>query len=117
MFNAADILVDGTPVIDFVAVEGLSGIMRVGIAHVVPARTNERIHGICLAMSMPAAFRASAFVKSFARRHRTQCALLKLHIFGKFDGQIFFGYKDFAAFVAVLPSLRVTVYAFGVNFA
>ena len=46
VFRAADVLVDGQHLVDVLAVERRSRVVRVGIAQEVPARANERVERV-----------------------------------------------------------------------
>ncbi len=57
VLDAADVLVNGEPVIDDLAVEGRTVIVRVGVAIEVPGRIDERVHGVGLATRRAATLR------------------------------------------------------------
>ena len=70
MFNTADILIDGAPVgIQFFRKRRLV-IFRVGIAQIIPGRTQERIHGIRFTYRISAALRAFTMQEAFTGGQR-----------------------------------------------
>ena len=58
MFNAANVLIDGKPVLRDLAIERSPVVARVGVAIEIPRRIDERVHGIGLAPRRTAALGA-----------------------------------------------------------
>ena len=66
MLDAADVVIDGHPTVCRLAGEGQLGVVRIGIAQVIPAGACEGVHGIGLALSRAAADRAGGLVEVLA---------------------------------------------------
>ena len=66
MLDAADVVIDGHPTVCRLAGEGQLGVVRVGIAQVIPAGAGEGVHGIGLALGRAAADRAGGLVEVLA---------------------------------------------------
>ncbi len=66
VLDAADVVIDGHPTVGGLAGEGQLGVVRVGIAHVIPARARKRVHGIGLALGRATADRAGGLVELLA---------------------------------------------------
>ena len=66
VLDAADVVIDGHPTIGSLAGEGQLGVVRVGIAQVIPAGASEGVHGIGLALGRAAADRAGGLVELLA---------------------------------------------------
>ena len=99
VLDAADVLVDRHPAVGFRAVEGQLGVVRVGVAQVIPARARERVHGIGLTASLAAALRARALREALVR-----CQGLaggKVDVLGQAHRQVFFRHRHQAALIAV----------------
>ena len=75
--------------------------MRVGIAEIIPARTNESIQSVGIAASFSAADGAGTVHKFFVRCEGRFPGRPKFHVVGKFYGQIFLGDGNHAAFFAM----------------
>ena len=63
VLDTAYILINVHPVIYFFAIERLLGIFRIAVAHIIPARADERIHRIALTARRAAADGASGIDK------------------------------------------------------
>ena len=59
MFNAADVLIDGKPILRGLRIEGSTVVMCVGVAVEIPGRINEGVHGIGFAARRTTALGAS----------------------------------------------------------
>jgi len=71
MFNAADILINRHPVIQFLAIKtGLGIAIRAAIAVEIPGRFHKRVHRVRLPSGLAAAFRASRIHEFFQGRER-----------------------------------------------
>ena len=99
MLDAADVLVDGQPVVRLLAVEGSLVVLRVGIAHVVPAGAGEGVHGVGLATGRRTALRAGALHELLVGSQGLACS--QVDVFRQADGQVLFGNGHDAAFGAV----------------
>ena len=66
MLDAANVVIDGHPTVGSLAGEGQLGVVRVGIAQVIPAGAGEGVHGIGLALGRAAADRAGGLVELLA---------------------------------------------------
>ena len=99
MLDAADVLVDRQPRIRLSGIERALGVVRIGIAHVIPARARKRVHGIGLTTSLATALRARALREFLMRGERLTSG--KVDILGKAHGQIFLGNRHDAALRAM----------------
>src|SRR5207249_3967488 len=61
VLDAADVLVDGKPVIDLRRIEGSLVVVGVAVAVEIPGRIHECVHCVGLATRWPAAFRAKSY--------------------------------------------------------
>ncbi len=98
---AADVLVDGRPVVHLVLREGLQVVLRVGVAQVVPRRADERVHRVRLARRVGTAFRALAVHEVLARGERREAALIERDVVRQQHGQVFLRHEHLAAMRAV----------------
>ena len=101
VFDAADVLIDRRPVIDFVFGERHLVVLRVGVAEIVPRGADERIHRVRLTLGIRAALWALAVHKRFTLCKRRDRTLVKRNIFRQFNRQIFLRHEHFAAMRAV----------------
>ena len=88
MLDAADVLVDRQPRIRLSGIERALGVVRIGIAHVIPARARKRVHGVGLATSLATTLRARALREFLVRSERLTSG--KVNVLGKAHRQIFF---------------------------
>ena len=113
VLNAANILVDGHPVIGRCAVGGRVRV-KAGKAGIIPAAVNKRVECICFARRVAAAFRASRVlprgvaVERIARR-------VEADIFGQGDGQVGARHRNGAAIGAMDHRDRATPVALARN--
>lgn len=66
MLDAADVVIDGHPTVGGLAGEGQLGVVRIGIAKVIPAGAGKGVHGIGLAFGRATADRAGGLVELLA---------------------------------------------------
>ena len=99
VLDAADVLIDRHPTVGFRAVKRKLGVVRIGIAQVIPARARERVHGIGLATSLAAALRARALREALVRCQGFASG--KVDILGQAYRQVLFRHRHQAALVAV----------------
>ena len=99
MLDAANVLIDRHPAVHLFGVERRLGVMRVGVAQVVPARARERVHRVRFAAGGLAALRARALRELLVRSKRFTCR--KVDILGQADRQVLLGDGHHAAIVAV----------------
>ena len=76
-------------------------VMRVAVAHVVPARVDERVHGVGLARAGAAARRASGVHPVLGSGQRRAASRLVVLDVRQHDRQVVFGHRDHAALLAV----------------
>lgn len=89
VLNTANILVDWHPAVYAVGRERQLGVVRVGIAHVVPAGAREGVHGVGLALGRGAAYGASGVHEPGMGGQRL--AGSQVDVLGQAHGQIFLG--------------------------
>ena len=99
MLDAADVVIDGHPTVGCLAGEGQLGVVRVGIAQVIPAGAGERVHGIGLALSRAAADRAGGLVEVLALGEGLAGA--QVQVLGQCHRQLILGHGHDAAVLTV----------------
>ena len=73
VLDPSHVLVDGQPGVHEAAVEGFRGIARRQVAEKIPARINECIHRVRVALAGPSAFGAYRFNEFRNGRERATC--------------------------------------------
>ena len=99
MLDAADVVVDRHEAVGCLARERELGVMRVGVAQVVPAGAGEGVHGVSLAAGRGSAHGAGGLVKLAALGERLTCA--EVEVLGQGHRQLVLGYGDDAAVLTV----------------
>src|SRR5690625_2872180 len=99
VFDAADVLVHGHPVI-IALVDHSFVVVGAGVAHEVPRRIHEGIHGVGFATGICAALRAFAVQKGLVLFQRVSAAVGN-QVFGQQDRKLGFGHGNRAAIGAV----------------
>ncbi len=99
MLDAADVLVDGQPAVRLRRIERRGIVVRIGVAQEVPRRARERVHRIGLAVRRTAAHRAGRLVERLVVFERL--ALRDVNLERQHHGQVLFGNRHDAAFVAM----------------
>src|SRR5690606_3273868 len=99
VFDAPDVLVHGHPVVVAGIYHGLVVVGR-GIAHEVPRRIDEGVHGVGLAARGLAATGARARQEGFVLGERVAGAVGE-EVVGQHDGQVWLGHRHGAAVGAV----------------
>ena len=99
MLDAADVVIDGHPTVGGLTGEGQLGVVRIGIAQVIPAGTGEGVHGIGLALGRAAADRAGALVELLALSKGFAGA--QVQVLGQRHRQLILGHGHDAAVLAV----------------
>ncbi len=101
MFNAANVLVHATshPVLRAVAYHGVC-IVWVAVAHEIPRRVHEGIHGVCFAFGRLGACWATD-VQKRSRFVQRVAAAVRHKVLRQDHGQVFFWHRHCAAVVAV----------------
>ena len=87
VLDAADILVDRQPMIGHLGVVGSRRVGRIGEAHEIPRRIDERIHRVGLARRRATAFRAGDVLPGRMTIERI-AGLIEAHVLGQLDRQI-----------------------------
>ena len=105
MLDAADILIDRHPIVRLRRVEGQLGIVRVGIAHVIPARAREGIHRVSLTLGRSTTLRTGGVDERFVRCQRL--ARRQVDVFGQQHRQLIFRHRHYAAMLAMNGRDRV----------
>ena len=108
MLDAANVLVNRSPVIYLVLVKRQLVVMRVSVAEIIPGRTDKGIHGIGLTPCRLAALRAGAVHEGLALSQRRNRPLLELHILRQHNRQLVLRHKLLAAVRAVNHRNRCT---------
>ena len=99
VLDAADVLIDGHPGVSLFRIEGRVHVVRVGVAHVVPAGAREGVHGVGLALGRTAANRAGGVHEPGMGG---QCLPGgEIDVLGQAHGQVFLGHGHHAALLAV----------------
>ena len=98
MFNAADVLVHGHPVIAAFVSHRVCVVTN--ITREIPAGIDEGVHGVCLAARGFTALGAFAFIECSAFGQRVAAAIGH-QVFGQHHGQVGFRYGNIATGVAV----------------
>ena len=99
VLDATDVVIDGHPTVGGLAGERQLGVVRVGIAQVIPAGASEGVHGIGLALGRAAADRAGGLVELLALGEGLAGA--QVQVLGQRHRQLVLGYGDDAAVLAV----------------
>ncbi len=99
VLNAADIVIDGHPTVCRLTGEGQLGVVRIGIAQVIPARAGKGVHGIGLALSRATADRAGGLVEVATLGERL--ARGEVQVLGQRHRQLVLGHGHDAAVLAV----------------
>ena len=99
MLDAADVVIDGHPTVGGFAGEGQLGVVRVGIAQVIPAGAGKGVHGIGLALGRAAADRAGGLVEVLALGKRLAGA--QVQVLGQRHRQLILGHGHNTAVLAV----------------
>ena len=99
VLDAADVVIDGHPTIGSLAGEGQLGVVRVGIAQVIPAGAGEGVHGIGLTLGRAAADRAGGLVEVLALGEGLAGA--QVQVLGQRHRQLVLGHGHDAAVLAV----------------
>ena len=101
VFDAADVLVDGHPVVCLILCEWFFGIVRIAVTQEIPGRIDEGIHRVGFSRSIRAALWTFAVKEGFTGFERRGRASDKVDVFRQFNREIFFRDKDIAAMRAV----------------
>ena len=101
VLRAADVHVHGQHLVHRLAGERLLFIVRIRIAQVVPARADEGVQRVRIALGGAAALGADRVHEFFMLGERGFAVGAELHVIGEPDGQILFGDRDVAADGAV----------------
>ena len=99
MLDAADVVIDGHPTVGGLAGEGQLGVVRVGIAQVIPAGAGEGVHGIGLTLGRATADRAGRLVEFLALGEGL--AGTQVQVLGQRHRQLVLGHGHDAAMLAV----------------
>ena len=99
VLDAADVVIDGHPTVCRLAGEGQLGVVRVGIAQVIPAGAGKGIHGIGLALGRAAADRAGGLVEVLALGKGFAGA--QVQVLGQRHRQLILGHGHDTAVLAV----------------
>ena len=99
MLDATDVVIDGHPTVGSLAGEGQIGVVRIGIAQVIPAGAGEGVHGIGLALGRAAADRAGGLVELLALGEGL--AGSQVQVLGQRHRQLILGHGHDAAVLAV----------------
>ena len=99
VLDAADVVIDGHPTVGSLAGEGQLGVVRVGIAQVIPAGAGEGVHGIGLALGRATADRAGGLVELLALGEGL--AGTQVQVLGQRHRQLVLGHGHDAAVLAV----------------
>ena len=99
VLDAADVVIDGHPTIGSLAGEGQLGVVRVGIAQVIPAGAGKGVHGIGLALGRATTDRTGGLVKVLALGKRLAGA--QVQVLGQRHRQLILGHGHDAAVLAV----------------
>ena len=99
MLDAADVVIDGHPTVGSLAGEGQLGVVRIGIAQVIPAGAGKGVHGIGLALGRAAADRAGSLVELLALGEGL--AGTQVQVLGQRHRQLILGHGHDAAVLAV----------------
>ena len=99
MLDAADVVIDGHPTVGSLTGEGQLGVVRIGIAQVIPAGAGEGVHGIGLALGRATADRAGGLVELLALGKGFASA--QVQVLGQRHRQLILGHGHDAAVLAV----------------
>ena len=99
VLDAADVVIDGHPAIGGLAGEGQLGVVRIGIAQVIPAGAGKGVHGIGLALGWATANRAGGLVELLALGEGLAGA--QVQVLGQRHRQLILGHGHDAAVLAV----------------
>ena len=99
VLDAADVVIDGHPTVGSLAGEGQLGVVRIGIAQVIPAGASEGVHGIGLALGRATADRAGGLVELLALGKGLTGA--QVQVLGQRHRQLVLGHRHDAAVLAV----------------
>ncbi len=98
VFNAADILVHGQPVVHPFCIQGAILVVRARIAVKIPGRLYKSVHGIRFTSGFTVAFGASGFGKGQFKGQRRSPIGPHVQIQRQYHRQIFFVNRNNAAF-------------------
>ncbi len=101
MFDAADVLVHGHPVVGLLLVKRRLGIARAGVAQEVPGGADKGVHGVRLPAGGPAAGGAAGLHERRIVLQARDPAARELHLQGQLHRQVLLGNGHRAAAVAV----------------
>ena len=95
VFGSAHVLVHGQHFVYYFWVERRVCVLAVGVAQVIPTRTDEGVQSIGVAFCVAAAYGAFYVHKFVALGKRRFAVGAEFHVFGQFHGQIFIrhGYR------------------------
>jgi len=91
VLDAADVLIDGQPVVCLLAGEGRCVVACVGIAGKVPRAIDEGVHRVRLALGRAAALGAGGVHPFFHRKQRILGGFAHLYVVRQQHGQVFVG--------------------------
>src|SRR2546423_15347905 len=101
MSNAADILIDGKPVGDFLGVVGSFVVVGIAVAIEIPGGIDKGVHGIGLAARGSSAFRTNGVHEFRERRKRRGTFSRESGILREDDRQILIGNRHDAILLTV----------------
>ena len=99
MLDAADVVIDGHPTVGSLTGEGQLGVVRVGIAQVIPTGAGKGVHGIGLTLGRATADRAGGLVELLALGEGL--AGTQVQVLGQRHRQLVLGHGHDAAVLAV----------------
>ena len=99
MLDAANVVIDGHPTVGRLAGEGQLGVVRVGIAQVIPAGAGEGVHGIGLTLGRATADRAGGLVELLALGESLAGA--QVQVLGQRHRQLILGHGHDTAVLAM----------------
>ena len=97
VFCAADIHVHGKHFVCRLAGERLFFVVCVRVAQIIPARADEGVQRVGIALGGTAALGTDRVHEFFMLGERRFSVGAEFHVIGEFDGQVFFGNRDVAA--------------------
>ena len=100
VLDAADILIDRQPMIGHRRIVRRRGIVRIGEAHEVPRRIDERVHRVGLARRRSVALRTGDVLPCRMTVERV-AGLIEAHVFRQLDRQVLGRDRHNAAFLAM----------------
>ncbi len=101
MLDAADVLVNGEPILGDRGVKRAGRVFGVGVAVEVPARIDEGVHGVGLAACGASTFRTGNVDKLGHAAERRTTLLGDLDLRGQNDGELVVGHGNQAIELAV----------------